>query len=136
MHNAQNLCFVNEGKGTQISEKFRDKFLGDFVYDDDECYLKLGQNTTQEDLDEALWVMKRENQTNSRATTWLDLQLHLAGVDAVSIGMEDHDDPDDIPLSQLVAGMQETSVMSIASNRLKEAIENGTCKRDIDGNTT
>ena len=63
--------------------------------------------------------MKHENQTNPRSNTWLDLQLHLAGVDTSSIGMEDHDDPDDIPLSQLVAGMQETSVMSIASNRLK-----------------
>jgi len=73
-------------------------------------------------LNEALWVTKREHQTYPRATTWLDLQLHLAGVDAASIGMEDHDDPDDIPLSQFVAGMQETSVMSIAGNRLKKKL--------------
>ena len=62
--------------------------------------------------------------------------MQLAGVDAASIGMEDHGDPDDISFSQLVAGMKETSGMSIAGNMLKEAIEKGAHKRDIDGNTT
>jgi len=61
--------------------------------------------------------------------------VQLAGVDAASIGMEDHGDPDDISFSQLVAGMKETYVMSIASNRLKEDIEKGARKRDVGGNT-
>ena len=38
----------------------------------------------------------------------------------------------DIPLSQLVAEMKETSVMSIAGYWLKDALKKGARKRDID----
>ena len=66
----------------------------------------LGQGTTQEDMDEALWVMQRQHLTNPKATTWIDLELHHSGVDPARIGLDDVT-YDDIPMSQLSTGMDQ-----------------------------
>ena len=82
----------------------------------------LGDGTSQEDFDEALWVMQRQHRTNPTSTTWLDLELYHAGVDPSMIGMEDCD-YDDIPQSQLSAGMKDIIVDTKAGEAMKASLK-------------
>lgn len=127
LYDAQSECFASEGKGTQISEKYLDQLLGD----PESEYPILGPGTSQEDLDEALWVMQRTNQSKGKATTWIDLQLHREGVDPKSIGYDDVDF-DDIPSSQLSHGMHQIASITAAAQSLHEGL-NASQKRASDG---
>ena len=55
------------------------------------------------------WVMDRQHRTDPKSITWVDLELHHAGVNPLLIGMEDCD-YDDTPLSQLATGMKDIIV--------------------------
>ena len=50
-----------------------------------------GHGTTQADLEETLWVLQCANQTNPKATTWVDLELHHSGIHPDTIGVDNVD---------------------------------------------
>jgi len=101
---AQNQFFEDDGKGTQISRKYTDSLLKE---PDDVVYPLLGKYTTEDDLAEAMWVLERINQSNPKATTWMDLMLHTSGITAVDVGLYDYNNPEDMTLHDLSAGMNE-----------------------------
>ena len=82
----------------------------------------LGQGTTQEDMDEALWVMQRQHLTNPKATTWIDLELHHSRVDPARIGLDDVT-YDDIPMSQLSTGMDQIIGETTTAKKIKDGLE-------------
>ncbi len=55
LYDAQTQCFKYEGQGVQVSQSFADKLAGD----EDDVYPILSNNTSQEEYDEAMWVMNR-----------------------------------------------------------------------------
>lgn len=55
LYDAQSQCFKYEGMGTEISEKFADLLAGT---EDDE-YPKLSPYTSQEEFEEAMFVLNR-----------------------------------------------------------------------------
>lgn len=59
LYAAQEQCFMHEGEGTQISPEFMDKLVGS----GDSVYPILGRNTTQEDFEEAMFVLNRPTTT-------------------------------------------------------------------------
>ena len=67
-------------------------------------YPIFGEGTTEDDYNDAMWVLGRKKQKNPKTTTWKDLQLKRANVDHKSVGMDDVDF-DNLPLSQLSHGM-------------------------------
>ena len=103
----QNQCFEDDGKGTQISRQYADSLLKE---PDDVVYPLLGKYTTKDDLAEAMWVLERVNWSNPKATTWMDLMLHTSGTTAVDVGLDDYDNPEDMILHDLSAGMNEYKI--------------------------
>ena len=91
-------------------------------------YPVLCLGTTQDDLDEALWVLKCHRQMKPLATTWVDLELHLKNTDPSSIG-KDNVDYNDIPFSQLSAGMREVVEETSTAKKTKDSMEKVTNKR-------
>ncbi len=75
-----------------------------------------------------MWVMQREQQSKPVVTTWTDLQMHLLGHNVGDIWSDDNG-LDDIPLSQLCAGMDRTTHLTDANLKLKEGIEKARKKR-------
>jgi len=157
--------FLTEGMGIQISEEYRDMLLEgkDYVhakndaligdgftpvhkfdddssdnnshcFDDETKYPILGPNTTQEDLDEALWVLDHEGSGNT--TTWIDLQLHLEGINPTDIGMDYCDDPDDLPLHQLFSGINQLVSISAYASKLHAGIANAEGDVNVEADVT
>ena len=118
---AQNQCFENDGKGTQISWQYADSLLKE---PDDVVYQLLGKNTTEDDLAEAMWVLERANWSHPKAITWMDLILHTSGTTAVDIGLDDYDNPKDMTLHDLSAGMNEYKKCQIKINVCKKLENN------------
>ena len=48
----------------------------------------------------------------AETTTWIDLQLHLEGINPLDIGMDDCEDLDDLPFHQMSSGMNQLVSMS------------------------
>ena len=44
-------------------------------------YPIFGEGTTEDDYNDAMWVLGRKKQKNPKTTTWKDLQLKRANVD-------------------------------------------------------
>ena len=118
---AQNQCFEDDGKGTQISQKYMDALLKE---PDDVVYPILGKNTTKDDLTEAMWVLDRGKRKNPKATTWMDLMLHTSGTTAFDVGLEDYENPEDMTLHDLSSGMNEYKNLSEQNLRMQEALQN------------
>lgn len=55
IYDAQTQCFKYEGMGTRIPTEFAEEIVGDADAD----YPILGKNTSEEELEEALWVLDR-----------------------------------------------------------------------------
>ena len=91
-------------------------------------YPVLGEGTSNEDYNDAIWVLDRATGINPKTTTWVDLQLKHAGVKPDSIGL-DNVSYDDIPLSQLSHGMQEVIKESKTAAKIKKAIDDVSKKR-------
>ena len=87
---------------------------------DEPSYPVLSHGTTEEDFREAMWVLER--QQNGKATTWIDLVRFSSGTHPSAIGLEDYEDPDDIPLSSLVTGMHEYTKVSHKNRHVQDAI--------------
>ena len=81
---------------------------------------RLGMGSSQEDLNEALWVLQRQRCTNPKSTAWVDLEMHHSNMDPTAIGMEDID-YNDLPLSQLSTGMKEILRESKSAKKLRMA---------------
>ncbi len=103
---------------TQISSEYAKCLIGD----PDADFPVLGPETTEDDLKEALWVIQREQRTEALATTWIDFQMHLDGHDVGDMWSDDLG-LDDMPLSQLSAGMDRTTHITAANLKIKEGIE-------------
>ena len=86
---AQELSFNYEGCGTHISTEFGNKLLS--VHTENTVYPILGKDTSQEDLNDALWVQNRSKGRTPIATTWMDLYLHknCAGDDDESLPVKE-----------------------------------------------
>ena len=80
-------------------------------------------------------MLRRQQQTNPLATTWVDLELHLAGINPASIGM-DNVDYDNIPLSQLSTGMNHLVGETSTAKKIKDGLKAVTAKRKKDHTNT
>ena len=151
LYQAQKECFLTEGMGIQISDEYRDMLLegkdyggaqkialpsndhttghkfdddssenNSQCFDNENIYPILGPNTTREDFDEAMWVLGRED--SGKTTTWIDLQLHLEGINPLDIGMDDWEDIDDLPLHQFFSGMNQLVSISSYASKLHAGI--------------
>lgn len=89
-------------------------------------YPVLGIGTTNEDLEEVLWVLQHQLQTKPLVATWVDLELHLANINPASTGMNNIG-YDDIPLSQLSAAKKiKGSRKAVTATRKKTGSYTGT----------
>ena len=84
-------------------------------------YPIFGEGTTEDDYNDAMWVLGRKKQKNPKTTTWKDLQLKRANVDHKSVGMDDVDF-DNLPLSQLSHGMHAVVNETKTAAEIKKAI--------------
>ena len=73
----------------QISREYGIKLLT--IDAKNTVYPILGKNTSDEDLNDALWVQNRSKGRTSIATTWMDLYLHknCAGDDDESLPVKE-----------------------------------------------
>ena len=67
-----------------------------------------------------MWVLGRED--SGKTTTWIDLQLHLEGINPLDIGMDDCEDIDDLPLHQFFSGMNQLVSISSYASKLHAGI--------------
>lgn len=109
---AQEQCFLYEKEGTQISEAFKKKLVGD----DDTVYPILGENTSQEDFDEAMFVLNRPT------TTLYDLAMHRMEEDSDSDMDDIYEIDDSVTLNALGNGEYERVSMSVWADKMKSTL--------------
>ena len=157
LYEAQEECFQSEGKGVHISkgtyfcEICTIFFLNEYsiirnilsfvvlsyFFQDYESYISvefgeeqiypiLSEGTTEDDYREAMWVLDR--QKKGKSTSWIDLVMYTSEIEPSDAGLDDYDDPDEIPLAALTTGMKEYTSVSESNKHIQKAIERSSSK--------
>ena len=108
LYDAQQQCFDYDGEGIQISDEFMCQLVGS----DEESYPKLGKVTSEEEYNEAMYVIERSER---QSTTRFDLEMWRMFEDGYDSDAEDSILPNDNTIMSRVSQQMQENIAKAKS---------------------